>query len=264
MTELFSLYAILFVLTMLYMLAWFVVSVVIKRNDVADIAWGIGFVLVAVVSLVLGDTESARSLLATGLVAVWGLRLSTHIYLRIRGKDEDPRYRKWRQEWGRWFYPRSFFQVFILQGLLLLLVVSPVVFVNTFAGGPLGVAAVIGALIWLVGFGFEVVGDRQLRRFLADPANKGKVLQSGLWRYTRHPNYFGEVTQWWGLWCIALAVPYGWISVIGPAAITVLILYVSGIPMLEKKMAGNPAFEEYKQRVSTFIPMPPKRAADDR
>lgn len=257
MSELLSVYATLLGATLLYMLGWFAVALVLDRNDVADIAWGIGFVLAAVLSFVLADAESVRSILVTALVTVWAVRLSGHIYLRNRGKGEDPRYRKWRDEWGRWFYLRTLLQVFVLQGLLMLVVVSPAVFVNVFDGGALGVLAVIGGLVWGIGFFFEVVGDWQLKRFMSDPANKGKILQSGLWRYSRHPNYFGEVTQWWGLWLIALAVPYGWISVIGPITITVLILYVSGVPMLEEKMAGNPAFEDYKQRVSKFIPMPP-------
>ena len=257
MSELLSVYATLLGATMLYMLGWFGVALVLGRNDVADIAWGIGFVFAAVLSFVLSDAESARSIMVTTLVTVWALRLSGHIYLRNRGKDEDPRYRAWREEWGRWFYLRTLLQVFILQGVLMLLVVSPAVFVNVLDGGPLGALAVVGGVVWASGFFFEAVGDWQLMRFMSDPDNTGKILQSGLWRYTRHPNYFGEVTQWWGIWLIALAVPYGWISVIGPITITVLILYVSGVPMLEEKMAGNPAFEDYKQRVSKFIPMPP-------
>ena len=110
--------------------------------------------------------------------------------------------------------------------------------------------------VWILGFVFESVGDAQLARFIKDPANKGKLMQGGLWRYTRHPNYFGEVTMWWGIWLLALSTPYGFFSIIGPITITFLILKVSGIPMLEKKMEENPEFAEYKRRVSVFIPMP--------
>jgi steroid 5-alpha reductase family enzyme len=112
--------------------------------------------------------------------------------------------------------------------------------------------------VWVIGFFFESVGDAQLSRFIKDPANKGKLMQSGLWKYTRHPNYFGEVTQWWGLWIIALSVSYGWLGIIGPLTITTLILKVSGIPLLEKSMEGNPEFQEYKKRTSVFFPLPPK------
>ena len=116
----------------------------------------------------------------------------------------------------------------------------------------------IGVVVWLIGFYFEVVGDLQLSRFLANPSNKGTLMTSGLWRYTRHPNYFGEVTQWWGIYLIAVSVPYGWVGIIGPALITILILKVSGIPLLEKHKAGQPEWEAYKSRTSKFIPLPPR------
>jgi steroid 5-alpha reductase family enzyme len=134
----------------------------------------------------------------------------------------------------------------------------PVLLINKHAGASLGLLDLVGVAVWLLGFYFEAVGDAQLARFIKDPANKGKLMQNGLWAYTRHPNYFGEVTQWWGIWLIALFVPSGWLAIIGPITITFLILKVSGIPMLEKKMAEHPDFAEYKRRVSVFIPLPRK------
>jgi steroid 5-alpha reductase family enzyme len=191
-------------------------------------------------------------------VLAWGLRLAIHIHVRDRGRGEDPRYKKWREEWGRWFLPRSFLQVFMLQGALLVMVAAPVIFVNAAPASPLGPLDALGALVWLTGFIFEAVGDLQLLRFRRDPANKGRLMTSGLWRYTRHPNYFGEVTLWWGVWLIAAAAPGGWVTVIGPLTITGLILKVSGIPMLESRYYGRPDFEEYRRRTSAFFPLPPR------
>lgn len=242
-----------------YMSFWFLLSLIKKRNDVADIAWGLGFVLMAWASFFLSDDSGARGLLVVALVTVWGVRLAWHIHRRNKGRAEDYRYLTWRKEWGKWFYIRSFLQVYVLQGFLLFLIVLPVLLINKSAGGAFWVLDLLGVMLWLIGFYYESVGDAQLARFIKDPANKGKLMQSGLWAYTRHPNYFGEVTQWWGIGLIALSVPYGLAGIIGPITITFLILKVSGIPLLEKKMAENPEFTEYKRRVSIFVPLPPKR-----
>jgi steroid 5-alpha reductase family enzyme len=238
---------------------WFLFSLVKKRNDFADVAWGLGFVLVAWVSFFLTNGFSARGLVVCVLVSVWGLRLAWHIYLRNRGKAEDYRYLSMRQEWGAWFYLRSYLQVYILQGFLLFLIALPVLWINKETSSPLGWLDLLGLLVWLFGFYFEVVGDAELARFIKNPENKGKILQSGLWSYTRHPNYFGEVTLWWGIWLLALSVSGGILAIVGPLTITFLILKVSGIPMLEKKMEGKPEFAEYKRKVSVFVPWPPRK-----
>lgn len=249
-----SYYATLSAVLFVYMSLWFVVSILRKRNDVADVAWGLGFVLLAWTAYVLSGTHSARAMLVCILVSVWGVRLAWHIFKRNKGKTEDYRYLAWRKEWGAWFYPRSYFQVYLLQGVLLFLIITPVLLINKYDGGEFGLFDLFGVVVWLCGFYFEVVGDSQLARFIKEPANKGKLMQSGLWAYTRHPNYFGEVTQWWGLWIIALSVPYGFLGIIGPATITFLILKVSGIPMLERKMQEHPDFAAYSQRVNKFLP----------
>ncbi len=251
-------YLALIVVLLVYMTGWFVLSLLKKRNDMADVAWGLGFVLMTWTSFFLAGDSGPRGVLVGVLVSVWGLRLAWHIHKRNKGKAEDYRYLAWRQQWGKWFYLRSYLQVYLLQGFFLFLIVMPILLINQSAGTALGILDVLGVAVWLVGFYFEVVGDAQLARFIKNPANKGKLMQSGLWAYTRHPNYFGEVTQWWGLWLVALAVPYGWLGVIGPITITILILKVSGIPLLEKKMMENPEFAEYRRRVSVFIPMPPR------
>ena len=242
-----------------YMSLWFVISLFKRRNDVADVAWGLGFVLLAWTSFFLSGATGTRGVLVGVLVSVWGLRLAWHIHARNRGKAEDYRYLAWRREWGRWFYPRSYAQVYLLQGALLFLISLPVLIINRNASATFGLLDGMGACVWLFGFFFESVGDAELARFVKDPANKGKLLQSGLWRYTRHPNYFGEVAQWWGIWLVALGVRRGWFAIIGPLTITLLILKVSGIPMLEKKMAENPDFTEYTRRTSVFFPWFPKR-----
>lgn len=245
-----------------YMTAWFVVALIKKDNSIADIAWGLGFVLVAVFTF-FRRGSLALPLLVTALVAVWGLRLAAHIGLRNRKRGEDPRYAKWRRDWGRDFVWRSYLQVFLLQGLFLLVISSPVVLINTSRavspsrGFPWFLA---GALVWCAGFVFEAVGDAQLARFKRDPSNKGRIMDQGLWRITRHPNYFGESLMWWGLFVIALESPYGWTTIASPLLITFLLVKVSGVPMLERRYAGNPEFQAYARRTSAFIPRPPRKS----
>lgn len=241
-----------------YMNGWFVVSLIKKRNDVADVAWGLGFVFLAWLSFVLSGSGDLRSLLVCCLVSIWGLRLAWHIHKRHKGKPEDYRYQQWRTEWGKWFVLRSYAQIYLLQGMLLFFVVSPVLFINGQHGTAFGFLDLLGLIVWTIGFYFESVGDAQLAAFLKDPVNKGKLMQSGLWAYSRHPNYFGEVTQWWGIWIMALSVPNGFFGILGPLTISFLILKVSGVPMLEKKMSEHPDFFAYKNRVSEFIPLPPR------
>ncbi len=242
-----------------YVFFVFVISVIKKRNDVADIAWGLGFVLITWVSFFLAHQTSYRALLVGVLVSLWGLRLAWHIASRNAGLSEDYRYQAFRKSWVRYFYFRSFLQVFLLQGSFLYVIILPVLLINNNAGRDLGLLDGFGFVLWLVGFYFEVIGDAQLAIFIKNPDHKGQIMQGGLWQYSRHPNYFGEVCQWWALWIIALSVPGAWLSIVGPITITILILKVSGIPLLEQKMAKKPAFESYRQRVSMFFPWPPKK-----
>lgn len=250
-----SVVGILGLILFFYMCGWFVVSILKKRNDVADIAWGVGFVVLAWASFTLFHASSGRAVLVVALVSVWGVRLARHIAKRHNGKEEDYRYALWRTAWGRWFYVRSFFQVYMLQGILLFIIALPVILINADHGRVWNVLDFVGTIVWIVGFYFEVVGDAQLARFIRNPNNKGKLMQEGLWRFTRHPNYFGEVAQWWGIWLLALSVPYGALGIIGPVTITFLILKVSGVPLLEKKMAVHPDFAEYARTTSMFFPM---------
>lgn len=241
----------------IYMGIWFVVSQLIKRNDVADIAWGFGFVVLAWVLYI--NRPSVQLSLAVILVTIWGIRLGVHILLRNIKKPEDYRYQQWRKEWGKWFIPRSFLQVFMLQGFLLVCISAPLVCMSKNGLDSLNLVNVIGVAVWCMGFFFEAVGDYQLGEFIKNSKNKGHVMQKGLWKYTRHPNYFGEVTQWWGVWLVSFGSPWFAWGIIGPLTITFLILKVSGVPMLEKKYEGNAEFEEYKKRTSKFFPLPVKK-----
>ena len=245
-------------IVLVYASIWFIISVIKQRNDVADIAWGIGYI-VLVAYFFLTRPHSGRALLVYVLVLIWGVRLATHIFLRSRGKTEDFRYKKWRDEWGKYFYLRSYFQVYILQGIAVLCIASPILVVAAFPQSSLNALDFLGLSIWLVGFIFEAVGDFQLSRFIKDPRNRNKIMKTGLWKYTRHPNYFGEVTMWWGMFLVLLSSPKGIAAILSPLTITYLLLFVSGIPMLEKQYQGNVEFEEYKKKTSAFFPLPQRR-----
>ncbi|MBD3414954.1 MAG: DUF1295 domain-containing protein [Candidatus Aminicenantes bacterium] len=243
----------------LYMTLLFIISLAKKDNSIADIGWGVGFILVALLSLFLESGFEIRHVLVTSLVIIWGIRLAAHILMRNKGKGEDFRYAKWRKEWGKYFVIRSYLQVFMLQGLLMLIISYEIILVNSSSKSGLNVLDLLGLMLWIFGFLFETVGDLQLLKFKRDQNNRGKIMDSGLWRYTRHPNYFGEATMWWGLFLIALSIRYGWSAVISPLLITIMLLRVSGITLLEKKYKGNKEFEEYAQKTSSFIPWFPKK-----
>jgi len=243
----------------LYMTGWFVVALLKNRNDVADIAWGLGFFVATFAGLAQSFNPTRSGLLVLMMVLVWGSRLSLHIYRRNHSKPEDYRYAQWRHDWGKWFYIRSYFQVFMLQGVLLLFVATPALVVVTSSSEVMEWFLIIGFLIWLFGFVFESVADRQLRNFVSDHHNRGKLMTRGLWSYSRHPNYFGEITQWWGLGVVSLGVANGAIGLLGPALITYLIVKVSGIPLLEEKYKHNTDYQAYKRRTSSLIPLPPRR-----
>lgn len=250
-------YLILGIILFIYMSSWFVLAVINKRNDIADIAWGLGFILMAWVSFYLSG-YAFKSIVVNLLVTFWGIRLAWHIYKRNKNKPEDSRYAEWRATWKN-FYVRSYLQIFMLQGLFLYLISLPVTFINHSVSNTFGLVEIIGVLIWGIGFYFESTADRQLKEFIGNVENKGHVMDKGLWKYSRHPNYFGEVLEWWGIFIVALSIPFGYLTIIGPTTITTLILFVSGVPLLEKKYQGRPDYEEYKRRTSVFIPLPPKK-----
>lgn len=237
-----------------YFTLLFFIAALLKDNSILDIAWGPSFIVATWGVLIINGSYGARQFLVAALVTVWGLRLGIRIFRRNAGKGEDPRYRKWREEWGKFFLPRSYFQLFLLQGFIHVLNMSPVLVIASGIRKGLAWSDWIGLAVWMLGFLFESIGDYQLDSFLKDPANRGTIIDRGLWRYTRHPNYFGEATMWWGIFVIALNQSWGWVGVIGPVVITGMLLFVSGIPMTEKMMEKVPGWEEYKRTTSAFIP----------
>jgi steroid 5-alpha reductase family enzyme len=240
--------------------ALWLVSLRVKNSSIIDPFWSLLFLIAAIVYLALAEKGSQdRQLLLLALVAIWSLRLSLYLAWRNRGKGEDFRYRQWREDYGdRWWW-RSFFQVFLLQGLLAWIISIPLL--AAMAGespAHLTVLDGLAVVVWLVSFFFEAVGDFQLARFRADPANKGRVLRTGVWRYTRHPNYFGEATQWWGYYLLALAAGGFW-TIYAPLLMTVLLLRVSGVTLLEKTLTRTkPQYQDYIATTSAFVPWFPK------
>ena len=225
-----------------------------------DIGWGVLFVIIAWLTFTLTPQGYLpRKLLVCTLVTIWGLRLAIHILIRNNGKPEDFRYARWRAENGERWWWLSFFQVFLLQGFLIWIISAPIIATQT-SGFPAILTTLdwLGTWIWIIGFVFESIGDFQLTRFKANSAHEGKLLTTGLWKLTRHPNYFGEAVMWWGFYVIAFAAGRGW-TIFSPIIMTFLLIRVSGVAMLEKLLKLKPGYEEYMRKTSAFIPWFPKK-----
>jgi len=251
----------MFAYVLVFMTAAFIVSWKLKRTDIVDIAWGPAFVVAAVASFLMNSYDLPIGLnvqtLVTVLVILWAARLSYAMWGRIRNHSEDKRYQQLRRTWKGNLALNTYLRIFVVQGLLATVISIAVIHINTSLPTPLDTFAYGGLAIWLIGFLFEAVGDLQLKRFLANPKNKGKLMTEGLWKYTRHPNYFGEATMWLGIFIIALSTPYGWVAVIAPVLIMYLLLFVSGVPLTEKSFESKPGWQAYKKRTSKFVPLPP-------
>ncbi len=240
---------------------WFVISFVKRRNDLADIAWGLGFVMIVLITSFFSYPLNDKATLIAILIVIWGLRLSFHIYLRNKDKSEDYRYEQMKKGWGNNFFLKTYIEVFLLQGIFMLLISLPAVYAIFYRRlfEQNDYVVLLGLLLWIIGFSFEVISDWQLTKF-RKTKSKGEILQTGLWKYSRHPNYFGEVLLWWGIYLFANTnTPYSILLLISPILISFLIIKVSGIPLLEKKMNENPAYSPYKEKTSIFIPWPPKK-----
>lgn len=239
------------------LIATWLVSLAIRDVSIVDIAWGLGFVVIAWVSFASGDGDHGRRTLLAVLVTVWGLRLAGYIGRRkLRHPGEDPRYGAWREKWGIRFPLVSLFNVFLLQAALVWVVSLPLQGASS-RDADLGWLDVVGIALWAVGLFFEAVGDAQMARFKADKSNRGTVMDRGLWKYTRHPNYFGDFCIWWGIGLIALSSGAWW-SLVGPAVVTLLLTRVSGKDHLERSMSQRPGYKEYVERTSGFFPRPPR------
>jgi steroid 5-alpha reductase family enzyme len=245
------------------MFALWLLSLALRDASIVDIWWGPGFAAIAAASWAWGiGGDPERRALATAITALWGLRLGGYLAWRNWGRGEDPRYQAMRRRWGARFPLASLATVFAFQGVLMWFVSLPVQAVHVSAGGPLGALDAAGAALAGLGLFFEAVGDAQLARFRADPANRSRVMDRGLWRYTRHPNYFGDCCVWWGLFAIAAATPLGVWTLASPLLMTFLLLRVSGVALLERSIGKRrPEYAQYAARTSAFVPMPPRRAA---
>jgi len=248
--------AVVFVLTT----ALWGVSVAVRDTSIVDIFWGAGFVVIAWVTFAASDGSSGRRLLLAVLTTIWGMRLTIHLARRNLGHGEDRRYRAMRKRHGDRWPMRSLWAVFWGQGVLMWMVSLPVQAGQVYTTpADLIWLDVLGAVVWLLGFLFETIGDFQLTRFKADPANAGLVMDRGLWSWTRHPNYFGDFSVWWGLFLIALATLSAWWTIISPILMSVLLIRVSGAALLERGMSKTrPGYEDYVRRTSGFLPRPPK------
>lgn len=243
------------------MSALWLVSLRLQDASIVDVFWGLGLVILAGVYFASTQGHLARKGLLVMLVAIWGVRLGAYIASRNLGKGEDKRYQAFRRAGGPNYWWISFFQVFMLQAVLMVLISTPLL------AGQIGeqpqrltLLDFIGTAGWLVALLFEAVGDWQLNRFKADPASQGKVMRRGLWRYTRHPNYFGEAVLWWGYGLIALSAPGGVWTLYSPVVMTFLLVRVSGVTLLEKSLSTTKVgYQDYVETTSAFIPWFPRR-----
>ncbi len=242
-------------------LLW-LVSLWMKDASIIDIFWGMGFVIIAwTYAFDIGlENLGIRHKVLLGLVSIWGTRLAVYLASRNLGKGEDYRYVQMREAGGEKWWLISYLRVFVLQGVILW-VVSSLFVPALLTGNDLVPLDYLGIGLWVIGFYFEAVGDWQMMRFKSDKENKGKVLNKGLWKYTRHPNYFGDATLWWGFFCFCLAHSQGWIYIFAPLYMTFMLLKISGVAMLEKALVNTkPAYQDYVSRTSAFIPMMPKKS----
>jgi len=261
-----TLYLTSLIISIVYTSSLFLLALKKKDNSIIDIAYGPGFIVTASILSILTLTVTPLSPFSVILllcIYTWGTRLSYRIYQKNKNKPEDFRYAGWRESWSQkgkaYFLVRSYIQIFILQGFVISIVLLPFT-LSLWGGKEAPLLLTIGLTLWIIGFIFEVIGDAQLDRFIQnkDP-NKGAIMKNGLWKYTRHPNYFGESVMWWGLALIAFGGVSTYFVFLSPVLITYLLTQVSGIPMLEKKWQGIPEWEVYKKQTSAFFPLPPKK-----
>lgn len=245
------------VLLFVYFTAWYALATYMKNTGIIDIGWGLGFFVVALFQQITQQNTVGYIFLI--MIGFWGLRLAYHIGKRNLNKPEDFRYQNFRREWGKGFFIRAYVQLYLFQGLLMGIVSLPFLeamkqdqVYNPWMFG-------LGVVVFLIGYSFEVIGDAQLKAHINDPSKKGTLIRSGLWKYTRHPNYFGDATLWWGIYIVSVSVGApGW-TIVGPLVMTYLLRFLSGVPMMEKRMQKYPEFDDYANTTSIFIPLPQKK-----
>lgn len=241
------------------MLLLWIVGTLRRDVGLVDVFWGLGFVVAVWIAAVMNSPPTWRVVVAATLTTVWGVRLAWHLLRRNWGRDEDRRYQEMREHWGSRFVWVSLVTVFLLQALLLWFISWPLqALAVAQSSAAFGLFDAVGAALWLVGFAFETIGDHQLATFRNDPHNAGRVLDRGLWRYTRHPNYFGDFCVWWGLYCMAVAGGGGW-TIASPIVMSWLLLKVSGVALLESTIRERrPEYAAYQSRTNAFFPGPPR------
>lgn len=257
----FQIYLQAFLVIMLMMTTLWIISIILKNVSIVDLFWGFGFVVSSIFYYIHTDGFEIRKILLLVMVSIWGLRLSIYLAWRNIGKGEDFRYAQFRKTYGEhryWWI--SFFQTFLLQGILMWLISAPLLGAQFYSiNNSLGVLDFLGVALWIIGLSFEAGGDYQLARFKANPGNKGKVLNTGFWRYTRHPNYFGDSSVWWGYGLICLAAG-SYYPILGSILMTLFIIKVSGVALLEKSLKDTkPQYQEYIEKTNSFIPWFPKK-----
>ncbi|PIA86857.1 DUF1295 domain-containing protein [Streptococcus parauberis] len=230
-----------------------------NKHDLLDVLWGAAFILSSVISYLISNNKTYSGLLMTILVIIWGSRLTFHLAKRNIKAKEDFRYDDYRKNYkGKYFDFYFFFRMYLVQFVLCIIVVLPVIYVNITGNAKISILTINGIFLWIIGFIFESVGDKQLKDFRSKSENKGELMTSGLWAYTRHPNYFGEAIQWWGIYIISISNLNNVWLIFSPLVITLLVRFVSGVPLLERKYEGRQDWEEYKNSTSVFFPLPQK------
>jgi steroid 5-alpha reductase family enzyme len=255
----------IYLILLAYFLIWYVIAQVKNNNGLVDIAWGMGIVVSAISSRILGNQYTLTGLIVTGLTIIWGVRLSVYLFKRNFNKPEDFRYQNFKRKWGTNLRLKALVYVFLTQSVFSYIIGLPIILTNTLNNESFGIFSIVlatfGTIIFFIGFVFEVLADHSLAKFKKDPNNKGKIMQKNVWKLSRHPNYFGEATIWWGITIVSLATlnPYNLIGLVSPIIITYLLLFVTGVPLLEQKYKDNLAYQAYAKRTPIFFPMCPKK-----
>ena len=248
-----------------YFVIWFIIAQIKKNNGLIDIGWGLSFIVTSVISLLLSGTYTLTKIVLFVAILLWGLRLSVYLFKRNWKKTEDFRYKAMRSKWKNHPKLRAFFRIFLMQSIFSYVIGLPIILTNLYANNDMKFINIfilsIGVVIFLIGFVFEVLADQNLNKFKKNPLNKGKILTTGVWRLTRHPNYFGEATLWWGIGLISISIliPISFVGLLSPVIITLLLRFVSGVPLLERKYQGNPLYESYKEKTPIFLPIKKKQ-----
>lgn len=230
-----------------------------KRDySIADIAWGLGFIIVALYCKFTTTNDSLLTWLVTGLVSIWGLRLTIHIYARNKGKEEDFRYKKMRDKWQRFVFLQAFIKLYVPQIISMWLISLAIMIACHDLIRSFGIISWLFTALALFGICYEAISDYQLTQFKKQPESRGKIMQTGLWRYSRHPNYFGEIVFWWGLSLLVATSTGNYYAIISAATINILIVFISGVPMLEEKYKDNEAFQAYAKKTNAIVPSLPR------